>query len=583
MRRPGNTIRLSASVLAHPSRAQRAQRLIDHTPNGGFSLVLDPDPDGPPSALRTALAAWRSIDPEATHHLVVQDDMILSAGLFERAQRAAAAMPDAALSFFALWDSRNGGAVRLGALAGARWVAAGSEYTPSAILLLPRAVAAGFVDFAERRLNTWPDDILMHQYLRATGVASYVAVPNSGEHADVPSISGNRFRGPRKAVCWRAEAPVSHEDSQLTGMSVIPFCKRGKAQCSVRIPGTVPAKWYDIPTERYLASQGLSPSRLRREFTATGECDPLIEWAVWLTGFAMAVVHHLDTGAVASGMGSASPDPAVLTEAIQTIGPGGLCHDTPLPILSQLRETLAETATRGLHAGEEHTSGKHPVGPSTAQTLEIGITGSEPPLMDFLTRGLRDHGWNATQLTAPENSSDLLIDLDVSPTEIGLIWNPRDPHRSRCQFLRTGDLYGPGCSPRSRIGRMVAAAVLGRPIHVDEHPAALLRPMHVEDLVNALHEVLRTRPTNEIMELPRLEPRSISDIAERIRTTVRPVPIEFTTETSTEPIADFHTDVDEEGFVELGFGLHTFAQWLAYETGPESIDSGDPVKSVTTD
>ena len=46
-------------------------------------------------------------------------------------------MPHAALALFAFWNSRNGAAVRLGALAGARWVPGAGEYTPVAALLLP--------------------------------------------------------------------------------------------------------------------------------------------------------------------------------------------------------------------------------------------------------------------------------------------------------------------------------------------------------------------------------------------------------------------------------------------------------------
>jgi len=123
--------------------------------------------------------------------------------------------------------------VRLGALAGSRWVAAASEYAPSAVLLLPREVAAEYVDFARRRFGTWPDDILMHQYLREAGVARFVAVPNAAEHADIASIAGNRFRGPRRSACMPAEDSASAEDSRLVGMSVVPFIKHGKAQCSV--------------------------------------------------------------------------------------------------------------------------------------------------------------------------------------------------------------------------------------------------------------------------------------------------------------------------------------------------------------
>ncbi|MBB5159536.1 hypothetical protein [Saccharopolyspora phatthalungensis] len=544
--------------------------------------------------MRTALAAWRSIEPEATHHLVVQDDMILSDGLVERARRAASAMPDAALSFFSIWDSRNGGAVRLGALAGARWVAAASEYTPSAVLLLPRSVAAGFVEFAERRTDTWPDDILMRQYLREAGVASYVSVPNAAEHADLPSISGNRFRGPRKSVCWPDEDATSDEDALLTGMSVIPFYKLGKAQCSVRMSDTQPPRWHDIPTERYLASVGLPRTRLEREFTPSGRCDAAIEWQVWLTGLAMGVVRHIDPGVSLVNPHGVCPDPKVVAEAIRTIGPGGLCHNTPAGKLAQVSEILAEVAERGIRAGAGHAADiQARTTLSGGPMLRIGVAGNELALVDFLVRGLRDHGWNATPFHTKDHECDVILDVgavaSVPPGEvpqaqgsIRLIWNPRDQRRSRSQLLHVGEVYGPGCSPRSRIGRMVFAAVLGRAIHVDEHPDTCLRPIHVEDLVKALHEVLRTRPVGEHVRLPHPAAHTIAEIAECIRNTVRPVPIEFGCQANARPTAESHSGIGEGNFVELGFGLHTFAQWLAYETRPLPLESHDASGSVIT-
>lgn len=61
------------------------------------------DQSGPPTVLRTALAAWDAIPPSATHHLIVQDDMLLSATLFQRARLAIEAMPpQAALALFSL-------------------------------------------------------------------------------------------------------------------------------------------------------------------------------------------------------------------------------------------------------------------------------------------------------------------------------------------------------------------------------------------------------------------------------------------------------------------------------------------------
>lgn len=130
---------VSSAVMTHPVRLAQAQDLAERLRLDG--LALDPAPEGPPSALRTALVAWSAAAPEASHHLVVQDDVDAPAELLEIVTGAAARFPDEALVFYTNWHARNGAAARLAALAGASWVrAVPDEFTPSlAVCLPPRA------------------------------------------------------------------------------------------------------------------------------------------------------------------------------------------------------------------------------------------------------------------------------------------------------------------------------------------------------------------------------------------------------------------------------------------------------------
>ena len=80
--------RLSGAVMTHPKRRAAAERLARSAPPGALQVVMDPDPAGKPSVLRTALCAWEAIEDGATHHLVVQDDMILSDTFYARARAA---------------------------------------------------------------------------------------------------------------------------------------------------------------------------------------------------------------------------------------------------------------------------------------------------------------------------------------------------------------------------------------------------------------------------------------------------------------------------------------------------------------
>ncbi|MFE0427438.1 hypothetical protein [Streptomyces sp. NPDC058953] len=69
---PTARARVSSAVMTHPVRRAQAQELCDRLGLGG--LAMDPEPDGPPSALRTALVAWSRIADGATHQLFIQDD-----------------------------------------------------------------------------------------------------------------------------------------------------------------------------------------------------------------------------------------------------------------------------------------------------------------------------------------------------------------------------------------------------------------------------------------------------------------------------------------------------------------------------
>lgn len=189
--------------------------------------------------------------------------MVLSETFLDRVRLAIEELPDAALALFALWDSRNGAAVRLGAMAGARWVGAVNEYFPCVAIVLPRRIAEGFVAYGRERLGGWPDDILMHRYLSALGVPRYVAVPNLAEHEDRGSISGNAFRGPRRSVCFLPGDRSGKEGETLTGLTVLPFFKHGVAQCAVRVPGPGPEQWLHLGTEQYLHGAGLPAALLR--------------------------------------------------------------------------------------------------------------------------------------------------------------------------------------------------------------------------------------------------------------------------------------------------------------------------------
>ncbi|MGW2181915.1 hypothetical protein ACWCXX_28235 [Streptomyces sp. NPDC001732] len=531
--------------MTHPRRRAAAEKMALAAPSGLLRVVMDPDPTGTPSVLRTALAAWSAIEDGATHQLVVQDDMVLSESFFDRVRHAIEEFPDAALALFALWDSRNGAAVRFGAMAGARWVGAVNEYFPCVAIVLPRRVAEGFVTYGRQRLGGWPDDILMHRYLRDNGVPRYVAVPNLAEHEDRGSISGNAFRGPRRSVCFLPEDRAGEEGRTLTGLTVLPFFKHGVAQCAVRVPGSGPQHWLHLDAEQYLRGAGLPASLLRPPRTGATGADVR---GTWLTALTM--------GFEAGRTGLAEPPTASDTylEAVATIGPGGISNAGTEELIARRREPLAEVAHRALRAGREAAAEHRPHRPRRADGLVW--RGAATPLGEHLVRRLADR---------PERFAAVidLTRLHCAQPEVTV-----RPHGEPVPYtLGVGEVYGPGCSRHTLVGRMVWDALRSRPVTVVGDPDAPVRPLYVNDLADAIETVLRERPESHDLVVAAEEPCTTAELARTVHDAVRPVPVR--TAPGGDPVRPAPSGTGRPpGWTPattLARGLHAFAQWLAYE------------------
>ncbi|MEU4117791.1 hypothetical protein AB0F71_25265 [Kitasatospora sp. NPDC028055] len=133
--------------------------------------------------------------------------------------------------------------------------------------------------------------------------------------------------------------------------------------------------------------------------------------------------------------------------------------------------------------------------------------------------------------------------------------------------VQPGNLYGPGTSRRTPVGRMVWSALRSHPVVLDTDPEAPLHPLHVKDLVSALSAVLQDPSGAGGFTLAGEKPSTARDLAETVSRVVRPVPVELSPTPSASPSTPlvpalppgWHPTVD------LDYGLHSFAQWLAYE------------------
>ncbi|MEW1838754.1 NAD-dependent epimerase/dehydratase family protein [Nonomuraea angiospora] len=606
-------VRLSGAVMAHPRRMEAAARLA----GGVLDIVTDPDPGGRPSAFRTSLLAWSSIPGDSTHHFLLHDDMVLSSTFFQRAERAARAMPHAALALFAFWNSRNGAAVRQGALAGARWVAGAGEYTPVAALLLPKEVAEGYVEWAAGRGDTWPDDVLMGRYLRQAGVPVFVAVPSLAEHEDLASLVDNDFQGVRRSPCFFADDPLAGvgEDVVLDDLPVIPFFKRGVAQCAVRVPGS--GRWRDLRCEDYLAGLGIDAG------AAVARAGAGAHGGLWLTAYTMGVV-HAGRGlgdARAGGGGRGLGDARVVDEALATMGPGGLCHELSGRELGRLSAELHEVARAGLEAGLGTGPADRPPRAATSPSPipliaapgssgAVAVSGAETFVREHLAHALTDRGltlatvdsgvpvvhvcalgWSpdadpeeelrlARAAFAGGRGGVLLSSVHVYPERK---WvdeetpvSPADTPLSRALLqveaaapgavvLRLGEPYGPGMPQRGPVADLVLRSSLNRPAPVSGRPVQLV---HVQDVAGAVLAALERGVTGRVYNVAGRKRLRMGELVEAVSQAVRPMDVE-TSDEPPGPLVNVERAGIELGWregVTLDYGLHTFAQWLAYES-----------------
>lgn len=210
-RQARHNIRVSVAVMTHPRRLGSAQNIASSVDSGSVQVVTDPDPSGVPTAWRTACRAWSSAPSDATHHLVLQDDVQLSSRFMERVRTAIEREPHAALSFFAEWGSRTASAIRIGLLSESAWSPVLDDYIPTQALVLPVDVANGFEEYA-RKFTTEvdPDDVVMLEYLRSSRTPMAVSTHNLVEHDVVQSIVGNNEQGARCATNFALDS-IEHE------------------------------------------------------------------------------------------------------------------------------------------------------------------------------------------------------------------------------------------------------------------------------------------------------------------------------------------------------------------------------------
>ncbi|MBI0293481.1 hypothetical protein JBE04_02990 [Streptomyces sp. PRKS01-29] len=587
--------------MVHPRRMEAALELAGSARRGFLDIVLDPEPEAPVS-LRTAMRAWASVPRWATHHLVLEDDAQLSAGFAEQAERAAAAAPDDAIAFYSNWNARNGGAVRLGALAGARWVTSAAEYTPTVALMLPADIAEGFAPYARRHGDEWPDDVVMARYLDHAGVRTLIAVPNLVQHGDLPSLSGNDFHGLRLAACLApdpGDRPWHLAD--LVDPAVVPYFEFGVAQCQITYPGQ--NRRLTVGSRRFAPYLGIDTVRCSAELVQALTSDPgladsissaLVSRTVeelWNAAYVLGFLGQRHAGGddVEERIAAWRSDPLV-DSALHTLGPGGLCTSFAGQDLFRLSGPLGELTWRGVCAGARMRADaqreQRPTSPKPP-SLTVSIASTHPSLAHCLANDLTDRGHQARGVFLDDEEVGGTIS-SLGGTDV-LVYalcsaDASDPPWSRAQrceevlsharsagigrvvlmdlsegnadwptsgepvpdspavtWLRLGTPYGPELTGPSPINSLVHQALRRQTLVLRSE--ARFHLVHLWDIAELLDQLLRSRsPAPARCDLRHSRPVGLRDLASVIGEVVHPVDIVFAGE---EP-GDHHTGRDTE-------------------------------------
>ncbi|MET9232381.1 hypothetical protein [Lentzea sp. NPDC003310] len=356
------SIRLSGAVMTHPKRVAAARALSDGLPELGLQVVVDPQPEAPPAALRTARLAWAAVGPDATHHLVLQDDAVPAADFLRRLEPLVAARPDAALSLFTEWGSRTSHVVRIAALLGYTMAPVVDDYIPAVGLVLPAEVARGFEEYARAKLDGRDhDDVALLDYLSDLGVETVIPVAGLVDHREDISLVGNNVMGNRSATCFPPAGTVpAGPHSLLTAPATVPYYDFWGQYSDACVPDESSVDGRERSSARaWLLERSVTHPEMmalleealarhpQREFLVD-RLSEIVLGEVWIVAFLLGVIAAEHAREVGRPLDFAAP---LAKAALATFGPGAVRRVVPARWLPTVGSVLEPLVLDGVRAG----------------------------------------------------------------------------------------------------------------------------------------------------------------------------------------------------------------------------------------
>jgi FkbM family methyltransferase len=193
-------LKLSTTIMAHPRRRGFVGSLIAAL-DAPASITWDQKNDRWDTGRRALLA----VDPDATHHMIIQDDAIVAKDLTAAVLRRVGEKPTSPISLY-LGRQRPHAAkfthiVADARQAGRRWVSY-PELCWGVGLVFPRELIEPVVEWGDAHATIANYDMRISRYLERVKIPTWYTLPSLVDHragADSPSLIAGRTGGNRVA------------------------------------------------------------------------------------------------------------------------------------------------------------------------------------------------------------------------------------------------------------------------------------------------------------------------------------------------------------------------------------------------
>jgi hypothetical protein len=199
-------VRLSAAIMAHPSRTEQVARTLDRL-DRPVPVTWDEHNDRWDTGRRAMLA----YDPECTHHVVIQDDLIIPRDLLAGLERALTHVPANAplcghVGRVRPAQDRVRELVAQAQKAGASFLTMTQLYW-GPLIVVPTAAIRAMIDYCDPLTGIENYDLRLSRYWETEGVRVWYTWPCVVDHDDGPSLVPGRSGVNRGA---RPHSRVAH-------------------------------------------------------------------------------------------------------------------------------------------------------------------------------------------------------------------------------------------------------------------------------------------------------------------------------------------------------------------------------------